>query len=102
MRNKINVIQLRDILNNAIIHKETNGESSVNIRLDSNYNFYYNFDNFYDPEDLDFLFKISRDFEKLLALNENDEIIENEFDEEYLSSLVGYYSDCIIDELEKN
>lgn len=93
--------QLETTLNEAIISKDSQNQYSVNIRLDSDFEFYFNFDSFYSENDLDFIYVIDKDFEKLQARDENGDYIKDEVDMEYLESEVEYYTNEILNSLDK-
>ena len=48
MENKISKNQLIEVLSDGIYHKQLLNQYGLNIRLDRNYKFYYNFDLFYN------------------------------------------------------
>ena len=58
---------------------------------------YYNFDSFYNQDDLDFVYCITRDFEKLDAIVGN--YIQNEIDDVYLFNCANELRDTIMYEL---
>lgn len=102
MENKISKNQLIEVLSDGIYHKQLLNQYGLNIRLDRNYKFYYNFDLFYNQDDLDFVYCITRDFEKLDAIDNDGEYIEGEIDEEYLACRVQEYTDEILSELKND
>ena len=102
MENKISKIQLIEVLSDGIYHKQLLNQYGLNIRLDKNYKFYYNFDSFYNQDDLDFVFCIKKDFEKLDAIDNDGEYIKGEVDEEYLACRVQEYTDEILSELKND
>ena len=97
MENKISKIQLIEVLSDGIYHKQLLNQYGLNIRLDRNYKFYYNFDSFYNQDDLDFVYCITRDFEKLDAIDGN--YIQNEIDNVYLFNCADEFRDTIMYEL---
>ena len=97
MENKISKIQLIEVLSDGIYHKQLLNQYGLNIRLDKNYKFYYNFDSFYNQDDLDFVYCITRDFEKLDAIVGN--YIQNEIDDVYLFNCANELRDTIMYEL---
>lgn len=100
IKNKINKEQLESTLSEAIIRKDNQGQYNLNIRLDSDFEFYFNFDSFYNEDDIDFIYTITKDFEKLQAIDKNGEYIEDEVDMEYLQNEVEYYTNDIMEELQ--
>lgn len=99
MENKISKNQLIEVLSDGIYHKQLLNQYGLNIRLGRNYKFYYNFDSFYNQDDLDFVFCITKDFEKLDAIDNDGEYIEGDIDEEYLAYWVQEYMDIILSEI---
>ncbi len=97
MKNEISKIQLIEVLSDGIYHKQLLNQYGLNIRLDRNYKFYYNFDLFYNQDDLDFVYCITRDFEKLDAIDGN--YIQNEIDNVYLFNCADEFRDTIMYEL---
>ena len=97
MKNEISKIQLIEVLSDGIYHKQLLNQYGLNIRLDRNYKFYYNFDSFYNQDDLDFVYCITRDFEKLDAIDGN--YIQNEIDNVYLFNCADEFRDTIMYEL---
>ncbi len=97
MENKISKNQLIEVLSDGIYHKQLLNQYGLNIRLDRNYKFYYNFDLFYNQDDLDFVYCITRDFEKLDAIDGN--YIQNEIDNVYLFNCADEFRDTIMYEL---
>ena len=102
MKNEISKSQLIEVLSDGIYHKQLLNQYGLNIRLDKNYKFYYNFDSFYNQDDLDFVFCIKKDFEKLDAIDNDGEYIDGKIDEEYLSYLVQEYTNEILSELKND
>ena len=102
MENKISKNQLIEVLSDGIYHKQLLNQYGLNIRLDRNYKFYYNFDLFYNQDDLDFVFCITKDFEKLDGIDNDGEYINGEIDEEYLAYWVQEYTDEILSELKND
>ena len=96
MENEISKIQLIEVLSDGIYHKQFLNQYGLNIRLDKNYNFYYNFDLFYNQDDLDFVFCITKDFEKLDAIDGDGNYIQNEIDDMYLFNCADELRDTII------
>ena len=94
MKNEISKIQLIEVLSDGIYHKQLLNQYGLNIRLDRNYKFYYNFDSFYNQDDLDFVYCITRDFKKLDAIDGN--YIEGEIDDMYLFNCADEFRDEII------
>ncbi|MFY9104425.1 hypothetical protein NG776_08405 [Aliarcobacter cryaerophilus] len=99
MENKISKNKLCKVLSEGIVHKQFANKYELVIRLDRDYQFYYNFDLFYNQDDLDFVFCIKKDFEKLDAIDKDGKYIEGEIDEEYLDYWVQEYTDEILSEL---
>ena len=103
MKNEISKIQLIEVLievlSDGIYHKQLLNQYGLNIRLDRNYKFYYNFDSFYNQDDLDFVYCITRDFEKLDAKDGDGNYIQNEIDDMYLFNCADELRDTIIYEL---
>lgn len=97
MKNEISKSQLIEVLSDGIYHKQLLNQYGLNIRLDKNYKFYYNFDLFYNQDDLDFVYCITRDFEKLDDIDGN--YIENEIDDVYLFNCADELRDIIMYEL---
>ena len=96
MKNEISKIQLIEVLSDGIYHKQLLNQYGLNIRLDRNYKFYYNFDLFYNQDDLDFVYCITRDFEKLDAIDGDGNYIQNEIDDMYLFNCADELRDTII------
>ncbi|MDN5060715.1 hypothetical protein [Aliarcobacter butzleri] len=102
MENKISKNKLCKVLSEGIVHKQFANQYELVIRLDRDYQFYYNFDSFYNQDDLDFVFCIKKDFEKLDAIDNDGEYIDGKIDEEYLSYLVQEYTNEILSELKND
>jgi hypothetical protein len=96
MLEKISINQLESTLLNGICHKNSANEYNLIIRLNADYEFYYNFDDSYNQDDKDFVFTITDSLEGLEAVDENGKYIENEIDEEYLNRVLEEYKDSII------
>lgn len=96
MLGKISINQLEKILSDGICHKNSANESTLFIRINRDYEFYYNFDYSYNMDDKDFIFTITNDFENLDAIGNDGNYIEGEIDIEYLSSEVERYKDEIL------
>ncbi len=96
MENKISKNQLIEVLSDGIYHKQLLNQYGLNIRLDRNYKFYYNFDSFYNQDDLDFVYCITKDFGKLDSIDGDGNYIEGEIDYVYLYNCANEFRDEII------
>lgn len=101
MLKKISINQLENILSEGICHKNVADQYNLNIRLDKNFEFYYNFDSSCNIRDSNFIYCITDVLEKLDARDDEGNYIKNEIDEEYLASIVEHHKDNIIYELSK-